>query len=1071
MKPSSSIRCIKTLFFRTKQTRVFFLIFLPFILISNSFSQDWQHYDTLRAEYQAKGVKDSMLLYGEKALQSVKDSIGENDTLYAEMLNKMLIANFIVRDYVNAVKYGEKERQVRLNTQGRNSLRYASTSNNLAELYRALGRYPEAIEIHEEVREIRAEIIGKENNDYATTCNHLALAYFMAGNYESSEKLYLEAKEVREKIGITSTAAYATTLTYLSVLYETLGRYDEAVPLYIEAMSVREEVYGKMHPEYASICHNFASLHWRLGNYDEALRLYMQAKEIYENTWGKENANYANTIDNIAIILNMKGDFYAAEMMFKEVNEIRERVIGKNHPDYATGLINLANLYSSLGKRDAVVELYMQAKKTLEVSLGKEHPTYATMSNNLGLTYQGMKKFEEAEKLLLEALNIREKNFGKYHSLYASTLGNLASLYYDLEDFDKAEKLYFENLYILEQVLGNKHVQYAQGCRNIALLYIKKKRYEEAEQLMLKEREIILEVFGDNHYVYCSNTINMGWLYHDMQRFTEAEELFLEGIYKTNNMLVQNFSFLSESEKEQYFKLYDGAYDLFYSFAYQRKDDSPSITASTYNIVIRNKGLLLKSSTAMRLAIQNSNDSELISMYENWVELRKNLSVLYTTEVLEITEDIKDLERKVNDLEKELVVKSGIFSDFERDLNVSWTDVRDNLNSGEAAIEFVKFEKWNSEEEYYYAALVITPDIDFPKMIGLFLEKDLELIIQELTDNDLANVNTIYGTLEKPEQKLYNLVWKPMEDVLKDIQKVYLSPVGLLHKVSFASIANDKNILLCNVYDIYNLSSTVKLVRPEEFTLQQGQNAVLFGGVNYNSDRSTKEVWKYLEGTKQEINSISEILNKNGVVFREFTDNNSTKKQFEKSSAGAHIIHIATHGFFYPDPNESKRSLNQTIIQGEVDFRGTTGGFGSMQLVSNPNPLMRSGIALTGANIIWNDEVIDDTDNGVLTSQEIINLNFQNSGLVVLSACETGLGDIKGSEGVYGLQRAFKMAGAKNLIMSLWQVPDKETVEFMTSFYSLLFEYYDTRKAFNETQRIFSQKYDPFFWAAFVLLE
>ena len=188
-------------------------------------------------------------------------------------------------------------------------------------------------------------------------------------------------------------------------------------------------------------------------------------------------------------------------------------------------------------------------------------------------------------------------------------------------------------------------------------------------------------------------------------------------------------------------------------------------------------------------------------------------------------------------------------------------------------------------------------------------------------------------------------------------------------------------------------------------------------------------------------------------------------------ASNSNILHIATHGFFYPDPKEVQQQ-EEKVETSEITFRGGSRGFGVNSFVENDNPLMRSGLVFAGANDVWSQQAKNDSiDDGVLTAQEVSNIDMRKTELVVMSACETGLGDIKGSEGVYGLQRAFKMAGVNYMIMSLWQVPDKETEEFMTSFYKKLIKQKDIKQAFAETQKEMRTKYDPYFWAAFVLIE
>ena len=189
-------------------------------------------------------------------------------------------------------------------------------------------------------------------------------------------------------------------------------------------------------------------------------------------------------------------------------------------------------------------------------------------------------------------------------------------------------------------------------------------------------------------------------------------------------------------------------------------------------------------------------------------------------------------------------------------------------------------------------------------------------------------------------------------------------------------------------------------------------------------------------------------------------------------ASNSNIIHIATHGFFYPDPNEVAQDADTLEVAEDIVFRGGSRGFGVNSFVESYNPLMRSGLVFASANDVWSKQTKNDSiEDGVLTAQEVSSIDMRKTNLVVMSACETGLGDIKGSEGVYGLQRAFKMAGVDFMIMSLWQVPDKETEEFMASFYKKLIKQKDIKKSFAATQKEMRAKYDPYFWAAFVLIE
>jgi CHAT domain-containing protein len=357
-------------------------------------------------------------------------------------------------------------------------------------------------------------------------------------------------------------------------------------------------------------------------------------------------------------------------------------------------------------------------------------------------------------------------------------------------------------------------------------------------------------------------------------------------------------------------------------------------------------------------------------------------------------------------------------------------------------------------------------------MVKLFEEKELLAIIGKNEDNNASYINNLYGSKNRPDDRLYKLIWQPVEQYLNGVKKVYMSPSGLLFKISFATISNGKNVFLCDKYEIQIKGNTGNTVRENVFSAGNNLSALVFGGIDYGTDQAGSQVWNYLRGSKDEGDAVRDILVKEHVAVQYLSENKATETYLKHNVQDYNILHVATHGFFFPDPNESKFvEKEEQTESATVDFRGTMRGFGVRSFVNNQNPLMRSGLVFAGANGVWSKSEMNAADDGVLTAQEVTQVDMRKTFLVVLSACETGLGDIKGSEGVYGLQRAFKMAGVKFIVTSLWQVPDKETVEYMERFYTNLLKIREIRKAFSETQKEMRQKYDPYFWAAFVLIE
>jgi CHAT domain-containing protein len=584
----------------------------------------------------------------------------------------------------------------------------------------------------------------------------------------------------------------------------------------------------------------------------------------------------------------------------------------------------------------------------------------------------------------------------------------------------------------------------------------------------------VKKALGPYHPGYASLIKGLIPLYTSIGSVQMEEDLTLEYINILNHNTLQDFSFLSESEKELYFQTRLPEMDDFIAYTLKRKENNPRIACNAYDFVIRNKGLMLKSSTAMRQSILSSNDNVLLGKYDAWLSLQKEISALYATPVEMRGKDVNTLEARANLLEKDLVLSSQTFGEYRKGMQTTWRDVKNNLKTDEAAVEFTNFrvKERNIGSVSYYCALIIRSDSDYPEMIKLFEEDELTAIIGNNQENNLTYINSVYGTRSQTDSSLYKLIWQPLETYLKGVNKVYLSPSGLLYKISFAAISYGKNAYLCDKYQFQIKGSTGNFSQPDMLSSADNLSALVFGGIKYSADNSGSQVWSYLKGTKDEGDAVSEILKKEQVRVRYLTDNTATETFLKNNVKDYSILHVATHGFFFPDPNVVRMEVESEPVEfGAVAFRGAMRGFGVNSFVNNQNPLMRSGLVFAGANDVWNKTEMEKDDDGVLTAQEVTQIDMRKNVLVVLSACETGLGDIKGSEGVYGLQRSFKMAGVKFVLVSLWQVPDKETVEFMESFYSKLLKEKDIRKAFSGTQAEMREKYDPYFWAAFGLIE
>jgi CHAT domain-containing protein len=417
---------------------------------------------------------------------------------------------------------------------------------------------------------------------------------------------------------------------------------------------------------------------------------------------------------------------------------------------------------------------------------------------------------------------------------------------------------------------------------------------------------------------------------------------------------------------------------------------------------------------------------------------------------------------------------------------VAWEEIQKTLNTSEAAVEFIKFSKPETKQTFY-AALILKAGLEYPEFVNLFNEKELSDFISREIYPAEKYVKTVYTT------NLSDLIWRPLEPYLNNINTIYYSPEGMLHRISFSGLPIGGSRFLSDKYDLRYVSSTRNLVFNEKQNTVNLKNVALFGGIDYEGTHDEQEIplassgaidsmdwnpnrgwdmvqdssrsvrFNFLKYTEIEVEEIEDKLKKRGIscqTFQQKEANESLFKSLGEKTFSPEIIHLGTHGFFFSDPSDMDTSTAETSIR---DW-----------LRKSDNPLFRSGLALSESNLAWEHGIFrPDKEDGILTAYEIAQMNLTNTNLVVLSACQSGLGDVRGSEGVYGLQRAFKMAGVDYLLLTLWNIRDgEETVEFMTTFYGYILSGNSIRSAFRMTQNQMRERYkDPYFWAGFILID
>lgn len=934
---------------------------------------------------------------------------------------------------------------------------------------------------------------------------------FKAQKFDSALVYAQQSLIVAEKEHGSNDARYATALGNVAICFKQLGKYDKAETLLIESLNLKKTIFGEKHPNYANSLNSLAGVYLALGDYRKAEPLYYEAVNIYKGVIAGNPSlapNYANTLNNVGNIYYSLGNYDKAESSFLDALNIRKSIYGTKHPLYSESLNSLAVLYGKIGNLNKSEVLYNEAMEIQKLTVGPKHPSYAQSLINLGELYiktgnsiaekdslQKAQYYRKAEPLYQEALKIQKANLGDKHPDYLLTLFGLASLYNNLRKYSQAEPLYLEVLSTRRQTVGEKHPGYATAMNNLANMYMAMGAFNKAEPLFVDALKIRKDVLGAKHPDVAVTLENLATMYYEKKDYAKAESFFLENVEIRLYEIQNEFSFLSESEKEKFLATFKDDFDKFNSFAIRRYKDNPAISKVAYNNYISTKGLLLNSSIQLRQKILNSSDNKLIDEYNKWVLLKEKIGKYLELDEVEILKNkinIDSLDDIANQFEKELSRTSDIFANDRKINKVTWFDVQKNLNVDEAAVELVDFRNYYSKhfsDTTIYCAYIIKSGYTQPILVTLCKSTDLEekmKVGEETVDNMYVNINSYVAN--KAESKiLYNMIWHKVDSIIGNVKKVYISLGGLTNKISFAALNNNQNKLLIDCYDITYINNTRSLAYKETTTSVNEKTSAIFGGIIYDMDiadviKNTEpyrkgsvintgmtpqmenynsQSWSYLIGTLTEATQIEEVLKNNGWSSKFYNAGNASEEAFKslQGNKSPTVIHISTHGFFFPDP-KLREQKSDTHNESENLFK------------SNSNPLYRSGLIMAGGNRVWKGAPpIDGLEDGVLTAYDVSNTYLGSTDLVVLSACETGLGDIKSGEGVYGLQRSFQIAGAKSVIMSLWSVPDQETIELMQVFYSLWLKSGSRHESFVKAQQQLSKKYAPFYWAAFMMVE
>ncbi len=868
------------------------------------------------------------------------------------------------------------------------------------------------------------------------------------------------------------------------------GKNNEAFALTVRVREIREGILGPDHPAVAAII-SLQAAHY-LNNeedYAKAEQLYQQALTIYRKSFGIDHPDVAACLTDLALIHETRGDYAKAEPLFQQAQTILERTMGPEYSNATIVLNYLGSLYKRTGEYAKAESLYQHALTVIEKKLGPEDPAVAQALSDLADYYRDRDDVKQAEPLYQRALIIWEKTLGPEHPNLTSALDGLAAIYRRSKgDYAKAEQLYRRALDIWEKVLGPENYHITQPLENFAHFYYDSGEYAKAEPFVRRALGIYEKMFGPENDSVAGilNTLAVHYAAKgDIHQAITAQSR-VNSIRE--RILARNLKAGSERQKLTYLALFSRDTNFTLSLHSQGAPADPQALNLAFTTVLRRKGRGLDAMTDTIATLRRQATPENLVLFDRLAEARSQLASRTlrdssAPDPYTYQSRLKPLEEKVEKLEAELSSRSAEFRAQSQPVTLS--AIQAALPTGCALIEFAIFIPYElrtgNSQPPRYLVYMLAPEGQ-PKFIDLGEAAPIDRAIADwrksLRDPNRPDVKRLARTLD---DKVMRSVRSLLRAMPLQTHRLLIAPDGSLNLIPFAALVDERNRYLVERYSISYLTSGRDLLQLQ--TTQPSKSAPLvvanpdFGPVatvalrEKNSEISqdgkqgetqidpTEVFFSPLPGTKAEAQAVKDVLPDASLLLRE----QATETALKRARAPG-ILHIATHGFFLSD-QETPPAETQDILTDDPwrisDLRL------SKWAAHIKNPLLRSGLALAGANRNQSGD-----DDGLLTALEMAGMDLWGTKLVVLSACDTGVGEVKNGEGVQGMRRALVLAGSESQLMSLWSVLDNGTKDLMSKYYKALQQGEGRGEGLRQVQlEMLRSKYrrHPFYWAAFIL--
>jgi CHAT domain-containing protein/Tfp pilus assembly protein PilF len=946
-------------------------------------------------------------------------------------------------------------------------------------LYRA-GKYDEAKPLSERALAIREKAVGPDNLDLADILDQLAIVLSVKADYAKAEPLFQRALKIRETELGANHPDVALSLNNLALFYQFQGEYEKAASLFQRSIDAFEKALGPEHTTLAHPLNNFGVLYLYLGDYVNAERFFRRSLIIREKSLGLDHVDVAQSVGNLAIVYLEQAKYAEAEQLYDRALLIREKVQGREHPELFNTLNNLAGLYRLKGDFKKAEPLLLRALGIYRKAFGENHPNVARALDRLAVFYTVKDDYSNAEPLFRQALAIREITLGPNHFETADSLLSLA-VFYSVNggEYEKAEPLYQRALAIQEKTVGPEHPNIAVTLDNLAIARRVHGKYAEAESLHQRALQIREKIFGMDHPDVAQTLANLATVYLAKGDVPHAIASESRAIAISERHIGINLAVGSERQKLAYLATLAHELDRAISLHVRYAPHDSSARDLALTMILQRKGRVLDTLFDSMAAISPRLKPRDRSLLDELRKVRAQLARLILgpqgATPAQRQKEINSLEEKEESLEAEI---SGLVAEFRAQSHpVTIESVQSLIPTDAALVEFTSYRPFNAKSQ--------KPDQVFgePRYIAYILKRGTE---PQWVDLGAANpinqaVNEWRKALSHPNrtdvqqlaQILEKLIIRPIRNHFGKAKLILLSPDGDLNLIPFGALVDERRRYLFSEYSLSYLSSGRDLLRLRT-QIQSKSNPLIIADPAYG-ERSQEErsapqapaqeksvIGKLYFGpllTGSEALAIKRIIPESRVLLKK----DATEAAL-KSVKAPLFLHIATHGFFLGDVDAVVPGSRSLSMLGSL---AAVPDLSSGDWISNiENPLLRSGLALSGANRGSSGD-----EDGVLTALEATSLDLWGTKLVVLSACDSGVGQVRKGEGVYGLRRSFVLAGSETQVMSLWKVRDDATRDLMIAYYANLKRGMGRGEALRQVQLAMLRnptRKHPYYWGSFI---